>query len=60
MQGPVQGCERHEGGAAELSREALFCSKEEFAERSQGLVNLLRCQSTLESNIRRGMGTWQV
>ncbi|CAE7786163.1 unnamed protein product [Symbiodinium sp. CCMP2592] len=49
--------ERKGGAAAEPSREALFCSKEEFAERSQGLGNLLRCQSTLESNIRKGVGT---
>ncbi|CAE7786178.1 unnamed protein product [Symbiodinium sp. CCMP2592] len=38
--------------AGEAMCKALFCSKEEFAERSQGLGNLLRCQSTLESNIR--------
>jgi len=38
--------------AGEAMCKALFCRKEEFAERSQGLGNLLRCQSTLQSNIR--------
>ncbi|CAE7600007.1 unnamed protein product [Symbiodinium sp. CCMP2456] len=38
--------------AGEAMCKALFCTKEEFAERSQGLGNLLRCQSTLQSNIR--------